>query len=158
MAAVNSIARRGLKRPRGGGSVGKSGNGGTSGSDGPSKEQQDAMDLLAEENGWKLPDAQLRKLLTGPDANELKRKLRDPQLQELITAVDGAGDRREEALVAAQRRDPRFAAFVEDTLKSLGVYALDPDTGEVKEFLRPNNGGSAAAAKYNAPEEAPFLL
>lgn len=77
--------------------------------------RQDAIDLLAEENGWKVPDAQLQALR---HSTNLRCALRNSRLRRLIGSVDSASDR-EAAYIKAQGQDPHFAKFLDETLKLL---------------------------------------
>ena len=111
----------------------------------------DAMDLLAEENGWQVTELQFQALRHSPD---LRRALADPKLQALVLSVDSAHDR-EAALVTAKHKHPQFAKFLGETLRCIGAYTIDAKTGEIEEFVRHENNGTTTT-KYNAPEEAPL--
>lgn len=71
------------------------------------------MDLLAEENGWKVTDAQLQTLR---QSSNVRCALQDARLRQLIVAVNSASDR-EAAVDTAQRQHRHFAKFLGETLK-----------------------------------------
>lgn len=110
-AVASSTAAAGSSSSSGGGGAG--GSGGRAATAALAPLSDDAM----EEEGL-LPDATLARLTRDP---ELLTALRDPRLQRVLAAIDGARDR-PEALKAAKRTEGKqFQEFLDRLLIALGV-------------------------------------